>query len=252
MLIHQYDRQTGQYVSSWLADPDPINPTRWLIPSCCTDVPLPQRQRNQWPFFRDGAWVLLPDFRGQRLFRKVNGAAAEILAPGITADDAGLTPIPCPGDEYVWADDGWQIDPRIVAQRERDAAMREFDRRMSEAQAANAGKADAYAAGLLSDEQVALFKAWSHYQMELVRAVNAADFPAHVQWPAPPDEQAIVTKALSERVLSQVHEQKAHRASRYAVPHAAVQHADDASLDDEPVPELDTDTASTPDISDSE
>ena len=54
--------------------------------------------------------------------------------------------------------------------------MAEFERRLEAARKANAGKADAYAAGLLDDEGVYYFKAWSAYQMALVSVV-ADTFP---------------------------------------------------------------------------
>ncbi|CBJ40066.1 putative tail fiber assembly protein homolog (plasmid) [Ralstonia solanacearum CMR15] len=195
MLIHQYDHATAQYIASHLADPDPLNDGRWLIPAFATATPLPERPARTWPFFLDGAWVLRPDHRGQRLYRTDTGEAAEIVAAGIAPEAAGLTPTPRPSDEHRWIDGAWQIDPQIVAQRARDAAMREFDLRMASARQANAGRADAYAAGLLSDAEIAVFKAWAIYQMDLVRVVSAASFPDDVQWPAEPDEAAVIEQA---------------------------------------------------------
>lgn len=38
MLIQQYDAETGQYISSRLAAPDPRNVDRWSVPAFSTVV----------------------------------------------------------------------------------------------------------------------------------------------------------------------------------------------------------------------
>ncbi|WP_082761372.1 tail fiber assembly protein [Burkholderia savannae] len=191
MLCNQYDNLTGQYVISFLADIDPMNPTRWLIPAFCETKPLPERAPMTWPFWKDGDWVLLPDYRGVRLYRTDTGAPAEITKAGVTPEDAGLTTAPRPSDEYVWRDGTWVVDAAVVARKERQAAMNAFMSRMEKARAKNLGKADALAAGQLDAFERALFDAWAQYQMKLVRVVEAADFPASLAWPAEPDEEAI-------------------------------------------------------------
>ncbi|MDR6469547.1 hypothetical protein J2777_003275 [Paraburkholderia graminis] len=186
MLIHQYDAETGQYISSRLADPDPLNVDRWLIPAFSTIDELPSRPRLTWPFYLDGAWKLLPDYRGLMLYRQDNGQPAEIQVAGATPAEHGLTETPRPSDEYMFRDGAWVIDPVLVAQRVRAAAMAEFDMRMTHARTMNAGKADAYAAGLLSREEAYYFRAWSAYQLDLVRAIQREGFPDAVSWPDEP------------------------------------------------------------------
>lgn len=198
MLIHQYDNATGQYISSNLADPDPKNQDRWLVPAFSTDIALPERARNEWPFFVDGAWALKPDYRGQMLYRTADGTAAELLMPGIAPADAGLTTTPRPSDQYVWSDGDWALDPVIVAAQKRAAAMQEFEALLADARTANAGKADAYAAGLLSPAQAALFKAWANFQLDLVRVIDSATFPDDFAWPAKPDADAIAAQVEAD------------------------------------------------------
>lgn len=186
MLIHQFDAETGAYISSRLADADPLNLGRWLVPAFSTADELPARTPLSWPFYLDGAWKLLPDYRGVMLYRQDNGAPAEILVAGATPAEHGLTQTPRPSDEYAFRDGAWVIDPAIVAQRVRAAAMAEFDLRMTHARSINAGKADAYAAGLLSREEAYYFRAWSAYQLDLVRAIQREGFPDSVSWPDEP------------------------------------------------------------------
>ncbi|KVC88160.1 phage tail protein [Burkholderia ubonensis] len=199
MLIHQYDAQTGQYISSHLADADPKQPDRWLVPAFSTTDKLPARPPLTWPFYVDGAWELRPDYRGQMLYRQDNGEPAEILTAGATPDQHGLTATPRPSADHVWRNGAWAIDPTRVAQRARDVAMAEFEAHMTRARLQNAGKADAYAAGLLSREEVYYFRAWSAYQLDLVRTIQSAGFPDAVQWPDEPSSFEIACgPALAE------------------------------------------------------
>ncbi|KUY95479.1 phage tail protein [Burkholderia territorii] len=185
-LVHQYDRETGQYLSSILPDPDPQNPDRWIVPAFSTADPLPTCPRRKWPFRRGDTWALLPDFRGVKLYRKSDGMPSEIFAAGIAPDDAELTESPRPSSEHVWNGTAWVVDEAVVAKRIYDEAMAEFNRRMDHARDMNQGKADAYAAGQLSREERYYFRAWSAYQLDMVRAINAKGFPHTVTWPQEP------------------------------------------------------------------
>ncbi|MFJ4288750.1 tail fiber assembly protein [Cupriavidus sp. NPDC089707] len=228
MMLHHYDSHTGQYISSALADPDPRDPKAWLQPAFTSLAPLPERNRYEWPFFCDGAWVMLPDYRGIVLYRTENGEPAELGVPGITPQEAGLTPDPRPSELHRWTTDGWALDTALVAERTRAAAMAEFDRLMAIAREANAGKADAHAAGLLNAVETALFKAWSAYQLDLVRVVNSPDFPIVSDWPEEPNVEAITATVQAEEaakaaaragydsLLARANEAIAGRADAYA------------------------------------
>jgi hypothetical protein len=192
MLIHQYDNHNGQYHSSRLADADPRHLDRWLIPAFSTTETMPERTALSWPFYRDGAWTLLPDYRGRILYRQDTGEAAEILVAGQTPAEHGLTETPRPSEDHTWQSNCWQIDPAVVNRRQRAAAMAEFEGRMALARVKNAGKADAYAAGLLSDAEIDDFRRWSAYQLALVRAIEQDGFPDAVVWPTEPDEDPVL------------------------------------------------------------
>jgi hypothetical protein len=219
MLIHHYDNQTGQYCGSQLADADPRSPGRWLLPAFATDQVLPERTAETWPFFSDGAWVLLPDFRGKVLYRTDTGERAEIVAPGIRPQDIGLTVDPRPSNDHVWKEGTWQLSAEQVAKRARDEAMAAFNEKMEIARQANAGKADAYAAGLLSDVEVAIFKAWAAYQMDLVRVLSEPTFPERIDWPHEPDVEAVTAKVLAEKAAAEQLEKE--RAAEAAAAEAA-------------------------------
>jgi hypothetical protein len=198
MLIHQYDNATGAYIGSRLADPDPLNQDRWLMPAFTTDVALPDRPRNTWPFFIDGAWTLRPDWRGQMLYCTQTGDAKELNAPGFTPQEANLTATPRPSDEHHWVNDNWALNPEAVARRVRAEAMAEFDSLMATARQKNEGKSDAYSAGILSIGEIGLFKAWASYQMDLVKVVNSLDFPNVREWPDQPVEADVIAQAEAD------------------------------------------------------
>lgn len=186
MLIHHYDSLNGQYLSSSQPDIDPRNDARWLIPASSTTDAPPARTPFTWPFYRDGAWSLLPDYRGRVLYRQSDGLPCEIVIAGKTPDEQGLTDKARPSERHSWRDGGWSVAPELIAQEKRDAAMAEFELRMARARKQNAGKSDALAAGLLDDEGVYYFKAWSAYQMALVREIEKDGFPENLSWPAEP------------------------------------------------------------------
>ncbi|VWC00259.1 phage tail fiber assembly protein [Burkholderia pseudomultivorans] len=186
MLIHHYSPSTGEYLSSGQPDADPRNDERWLIPASATLDAPPPRTPTTWPFYRDGAWFLLPDFRGRLCYRTDTGEPVEIAVAGKTPDDLGLTTEPRPSSRHAWIDGTWAVPPELIERETLEAAMAEFERLMDIARRANAGKADAYAAGLLDDEAAYYFKSWSAYQMALVSAISAETFPDAIAWPATP------------------------------------------------------------------
>lgn len=186
MLIHHYNPVTGEYLRSGQPDADPRNDDRWLIPAFATfDIP-PPRTPTTWPFYRDGTWSLLPDFRGRVCYHIGTGDTAEITAPGCTPAELGLTTAPRPSPRHSWIEGRWVVPPELVEREKHDAAMAEFSRLMVVARRHTTGRADAYAAGLLSEEQVYIFKAWSAYQMALVAAIERESFPDAVEWPSIP------------------------------------------------------------------
>ena len=146
---------------------------------------------------------MLPDFRGKVLYRTDTGEQAEIVAPGIRPQDIGLTVDPRPSNDHVWKDGTWRLSAEQVAKRARDEAMATFNGKMEIARQANAGKADAYAAGLLSDVEIAVFKAWAAYQMDLVRVLSAPAFPESIDWPEEPDVEAVKAQVLAEQAAAE-------------------------------------------------
>jgi hypothetical protein len=186
MLVHHYDSSTGEYLSSGQPDADPRNDERWLIPAWATLDAPPPRTPTTWPFYLDGAWFLLPDYRGRICYRTDTGEPVEINVAGKTPDDLDLSTESRPSPRHTWIDGKWDVPPELIAREKHEAAMAEFNRLMTIARKANAGKADAFTAGQLDEEATYYFKAWSAYQMALVSAIEAETFPDAVIWPEMP------------------------------------------------------------------
>ncbi|KVN46908.1 phage tail protein [Burkholderia territorii] len=250
MLCNQYDNLTGRYVASFLAERDPMDANRYLVPAFCTLTPLPEVPARSWPFWQDGTWVMKPDYRGVRLYRTDTGEPGEITVAGVSPDDAGLTEMPRPSDEYVWSDGAWVLDEAVVAERVRAAAMADFYARMENARQQNLGKSDARMTGLLTDIEAAMFDAWAAYQVALVRVVDLPTFPNEITWPAEPDPAAVLAKVEAERAEKAAREaEEAARREEEARRNEAAETApdtepaltanDDAASDIEPLAEID-------------
>ncbi|MGY4727943.1 tail fiber assembly protein [Burkholderia pyrrocinia] len=243
MLCNQYDNLTGQYIVSFLADADPMNANRVLVPAFCTLEPLPERPARTWPFWRNDKWEMLPDYRGVRLYRTESGAAAEITVAGVTPDDAGLTEVPRPSDSHVWRDGTWAVDEGIVAGKARESAMNDFFARLEKARQQNLGKSDARVTGRLSDLEAATFDAWTDYQVALVRVVESPNFPAQIAWPDEPDPAAILATVEAERAAKAAREaeeaaQREAEAKQAEADRAAAEAATPNRVDEaEPLPE---------------
>lgn len=70
MQIHDYDRNTGEYLQTREAREDPeetklAGEPRYLIPAHATTTAPPTPGEYQAPVFRDGAWQLVKDNRGR-------------------------------------------------------------------------------------------------------------------------------------------------------------------------------------------
>jgi hypothetical protein len=59
MLVYHYSPDTGAYLNiATDADPDPMEPGRFLIPANATEKVPPFTATGQWALFRDDDWVV--------------------------------------------------------------------------------------------------------------------------------------------------------------------------------------------------
>lgn len=79
----------------------------WLIPKGATTEEPPVAAPRQMPVWRDNAWSLVPDHRGQFAYNKATGVARGVEEPGELG--AGETLVRPPSPEHVWTGDAWQL-----------------------------------------------------------------------------------------------------------------------------------------------
>jgi hypothetical protein len=103
MRIYNYQDGTGAFLSESDAAIDPLetaaaqaeNPDAepvYLMPALATTIAPPEFGPGQWPVFRDEAWTLVPDYRGEVWFTE-DGAPRTVLEVGDPAEQ-GLLRVP--------------------------------------------------------------------------------------------------------------------------------------------------------------
>lgn len=58
LLVYSYHPETGEFVGTDMAFPDPLTPGEYLIPAGATDIAPPEPSANEVVRFVNGAWVL--------------------------------------------------------------------------------------------------------------------------------------------------------------------------------------------------
>lgn len=119
MKIYNYDRETGEYLGSGFADPNPVREDAWLVPANATNEAPPTVATGQAAVFENGAWVVKNDLRGAKWWEAdgtahvieaigedipANGLSVEPPPPPPTDDERFLTPVQF---EYMLANAGF-------------------------------------------------------------------------------------------------------------------------------------------------
>jgi hypothetical protein len=56
MDIYHYDENTGELLGLGEAQPDPLEPGRWLVPRWATDIKPPAKRKGKLRCFTGTAW----------------------------------------------------------------------------------------------------------------------------------------------------------------------------------------------------
>lgn len=146
----------------------------------------PETQPGFWPCEQDGAWVLIPDHRGTKVYDTATAQESEIKELGERPD--GVTTI-APDVEFPkWNGKKWVTDK--AAKKAADIAAAEVQKQALIAETSQ--KTQLWQTQLMLDiiteEDKASLKEWMLYVQE-VQAVDPS-LGAGVVWPTPPGEQA--------------------------------------------------------------
>ncbi|WP_137923959.1 tail fiber assembly protein [Cupriavidus sp. 2SB] len=199
MDIHNYHPITGEFLSTGVADENPLEPENPIVPGYATPAEPPQAQERRvrvylaesgavpqnWPA---GAWTLVPDYRGVPLFRTTDGSAFE-LGPeysGLGDLPPFLTDEVRPSPAHVWLNDEWTLDEALETSQMIATATAKRDALLADADQLIAPLMDGFVLDELTPEDEARLKALSQYRKALRAVTSQAGFPRTINWPVKP------------------------------------------------------------------
>ena len=63
-IVYKFDDETGEYLNPFRCQPNPARPGEFLQPPANTTPEKPPKTgKHEWPVRRNGAWIVVPDFR---------------------------------------------------------------------------------------------------------------------------------------------------------------------------------------------
>ncbi|GLC97857.1 phage tail fiber assembly protein [Cupriavidus sp. TA19] len=199
MEIFNYHPITGEFLSAGAADDNPLEPEDPIVPGYATPTELPAAAAGRVRVYRrpdgsapqnwpEGAWTLVPDYRGTPLFRTADGAAFELgeQYSGLGDLPPFLTDEPRPSPAHVWTVDEWVLDEALETEQLAAAARRQRDAMLAEADRLIAPLMDGFVLGELTEEDEARLRALSQYRKALRAVTNQASFPRTITWPVKP------------------------------------------------------------------
>ncbi len=142
----------------------------------------PETQPGFWPCEQDGAWVLVPDHRGTKVYDTATAQESEIKELGELPD--GVTTI-APDVEFPkWNGKRWVTDK--AAKKESDVGAAEAQKQylLSEAAESIAPLQDAVELDMATPEEESALKEWKKYRVMLNR-VDTSTAPV-ITWPIKP------------------------------------------------------------------
>ncbi|MFA5161136.1 MAG: tail fiber assembly protein [Elusimicrobiales bacterium] len=107
MRIYNYSPRTGEFLFASTADASPLEPGKYLIPADATEQVPPPPGTQQVAVFKDGAWTLQPDLRGQKFYRKSDGIPVVMASIGVVPYE--FTTAPRPSESHSWDGASWKF-----------------------------------------------------------------------------------------------------------------------------------------------
>lgn len=105
--FYLFDAASGEYQGIYEAQESPLEPGSHIAPVNSTDIAPTALSANQAAVFANGAWSIVPDFRGQTWFDKTTGEPAEITALGEPAQNLAVS---LPAAVQLSKDQAAQVD----------------------------------------------------------------------------------------------------------------------------------------------
>lgn len=114
MKIHHYDPNTREFLFSDDANPDPLEPGRYLVPASSTEVEPPEAKEGFRAAFVDDAWTVLRDARGL-YYSTETGMPERVETLGELP--AELTTEPRPSPLHIYRDGAWVVRPFTIPEQ---------------------------------------------------------------------------------------------------------------------------------------
>lgn len=171
MKIYNAHPVTGEFMGESLAEADPLEEGKWLIPAHAylDEPPLPGE--NQAVIRKGESWDFVEDFRGTSYY--MNGAQRYVI------EDLGV-PVPSGATS--------EPPPPTLAELT-SAALVQRDSFLFTAGLRIAPLQDAVELEEATDADVANLKLWKQYRVAVNRVSDQPSFPRTINWPVPPSEK---------------------------------------------------------------
>lgn len=108
MNIYHYNPITGEFLSVGLADPNPLEPGKFLIPAHATEIEPPVTSEKQVAVWKGSAWGVEEDNREEVLYKTTTGEEIKISEIGPLPWDCTRTPRP--SEFYFWDGQCWVLN----------------------------------------------------------------------------------------------------------------------------------------------
>lgn len=102
MEIYTYSSVTGEFTGSAIANGSPLERGVYLLPANATKTAPPMAGTNEAAVYANGAWSLVPDYRGQRWYQP-DGTEVDIDQLSIFPDSTWTQTPPPPTHAQKWA-----------------------------------------------------------------------------------------------------------------------------------------------------
>lgn len=183
-VIYCYHASTGELLETAIADPDPLNPTNWLIPANATVDAPPPVPEGSVACRIGGGWETVPDNRG--VIYTGNGQAVQFNQLGDVPE--GFTRVAPPGPHYTWSQGVWEIDQDAQRAAQVAQAVERRNTLQAQASARIAPLQDLVDIGEATGQEEVELLAWKRYRGGLNRIEQQSGYPGAVDWPVPPGQ----------------------------------------------------------------
>ena len=115
--VYNYNPDTGEYLGLETAHESPMEPGVYLLPAHSTEAEPPEAGEHQAAVYRNGAWTLVEDHRGEVWYDTATQERHEIKTLGIVPET--WTQIVPTDPESIWNGAAWEVPFEVLKERKR-------------------------------------------------------------------------------------------------------------------------------------